>query len=73
VEEGEFKLAQLCGLNIIINADDLAEVGGAGGALPGAAKWGKAVWRRWRALWELIIALSRKLFLCLVKTGCTRA
>lgn len=26
VEEGEFKLAQLCGLNIIINADDLAEV-----------------------------------------------
>lgn len=28
VEEGEFKLAQLCGLNIIINADDLMEVGG---------------------------------------------
>ncbi len=27
VEEGEFKLAQLCGLNIIINADDLMEVG----------------------------------------------
>ena len=26
VEEGEFKLAQLCGLNIIIAADDLAEV-----------------------------------------------
>ena len=26
VEEGEFKLAQLCGLNIIINADDLMEV-----------------------------------------------
>lgn len=26
VEEKEFKLAQLCGLNIIINADDLAEV-----------------------------------------------
>lgn len=26
VEENEFKLAQLCGLNIIINADDLAEV-----------------------------------------------
>lgn len=26
VEEGEFKLAQLCGLNIIINADDLAEI-----------------------------------------------
>ena len=31
VEEGEFKLAQLCGLNIIINADDLAEVGGRAG------------------------------------------
>jgi clathrin heavy chain len=28
VEEGEFKLAQLCGLNIIVNADDLMEVGG---------------------------------------------
>ncbi|PRW61204.1 clathrin heavy chain [Chlorella sorokiniana] len=26
VEEGEFKLAQLCGLNIIVNADDLMEV-----------------------------------------------
>ena len=26
VEEGEFKLAQLCGLNIIVAADDLAEV-----------------------------------------------
>lgn len=26
VEEGEFRLAQLCGLNIIINADDLEEV-----------------------------------------------
>ena len=26
VEEGEFKLAQLCGLNIIVNADDLDEV-----------------------------------------------
>lgn len=26
VEENEFKLAQLCGLNIIINADDLMEV-----------------------------------------------
>ncbi|PSC73488.1 clathrin heavy chain [Micractinium conductrix] len=26
VEEGEFKLAQLCGLHIIINADDLMEV-----------------------------------------------
>jgi clathrin heavy chain len=26
VEEGEFKLAQLCGLAIIVNADDLAEV-----------------------------------------------
>ena len=25
VEEGEFKLAQLCGLNIIVAADDLAE------------------------------------------------
>ena len=31
MEEGEFKLAQLCGLNIIINADDLAEVGGRAG------------------------------------------
>ena len=30
VEEGEFKLAQLCGLNIIINADDLMEVQGLG-------------------------------------------
>jgi hypothetical protein len=28
VEEGEFKLAQLCGLNIIVNADELDEVGG---------------------------------------------
>jgi hypothetical protein len=27
VEEGEFKLAQLCGLNIIVNADELDEVG----------------------------------------------
>lgn len=27
VEESEFRLAQLCGLNIIINADDLEEVG----------------------------------------------
>ena len=26
VEEGEFRLAQLCGLNIIVNADDLEEV-----------------------------------------------
>ncbi len=26
MEEGEFRLAQLCGLNIIINADDLEEV-----------------------------------------------
>ncbi|WIA40738.1 hypothetical protein OEZ86_004423 [Tetradesmus obliquus] len=26
VEEGEFKLGQLCGLNIIVNADDLDEV-----------------------------------------------
>lgn len=26
VEESEFRLAQLCGLNIIINADDLEEV-----------------------------------------------
>ena len=26
VEENEFRLAQLCGLNIIINADDLEEV-----------------------------------------------
>lgn len=26
VEEGEFRLAQLCGLNIIINADDLDEI-----------------------------------------------
>lgn len=26
VEEMEFKLAQLCGLNIIVNADDLDEV-----------------------------------------------
>ncbi len=26
VEEKEFRLAQLCGLNIIINADDLEEV-----------------------------------------------
>ena len=26
VDEGEFKLAQLCGLNIIVNADDLEEV-----------------------------------------------
>jgi clathrin heavy chain len=26
VEEGEFKLAQLCGLNIIVNADDLSEI-----------------------------------------------
>jgi len=26
VDEGEFRLAQLCGLNIIINADDLEEV-----------------------------------------------
>ncbi|KIY92313.1 clathrin, heavy polypeptide, partial [Monoraphidium neglectum] len=26
VEEGEFKLAQLCGLNIIVNADELDEV-----------------------------------------------
>ena len=31
VEEGEFKLAQLCGLNIIVNADDLMEV-----------RWGRA-------------------------------
>ena len=28
VEEAEFRLAQLCGLNIIINADDLEEVSG---------------------------------------------
>jgi len=27
VDENEFRLAQLCGLNIIINADDLEEVG----------------------------------------------
>ena len=27
VDESEFRLAQLCGLNIIINADDLEEVG----------------------------------------------
>ena len=26
VEESEFRLAQLCGLNIIVNADDLEEV-----------------------------------------------
>lgn len=26
VEEEEFRLAQLCGLNIIVNADDLEEV-----------------------------------------------
>ena len=26
VEENEFRLAQLCGLNIIVNADDLEEV-----------------------------------------------
>ena len=26
MEEGEFRLAQLCGLNIIVNADDLEEV-----------------------------------------------
>ena len=26
MEEAEFRLAQLCGLNIIINADDLEEV-----------------------------------------------
>lgn len=26
VDENEFRLAQLCGLNIIINADDLEEV-----------------------------------------------
>lgn len=26
VEEDEFRLAQLCGLNIIVNADDLEEV-----------------------------------------------
>ena len=26
VDEGEFRLAQLCGLNIIVNADDLEEV-----------------------------------------------
>lgn len=26
MEEDEFRLAQLCGLNIIINADDLEEV-----------------------------------------------
>lgn len=26
VEEKEFRLAQLCGLNIIVNADDLEEV-----------------------------------------------
>ena len=26
VEEHEFRLAQLCGLNIIVNADDLEEV-----------------------------------------------
>ena len=26
VEEAEFRLAQLCGLNIIVNADDLEEV-----------------------------------------------
>ena len=28
MEEAEFRLAQLCGLNIIINADDLEEVSG---------------------------------------------
>ena len=26
MEENEFRLAQLCGLNIIVNADDLEEV-----------------------------------------------
>ena len=26
MDEGEFRLAQLCGLNIIVNADDLEEV-----------------------------------------------
>ena len=47
VEEGEFKLAQLCGLNIIVNADDLMEVGAAGGS--GALGRGRARGRGWLA------------------------
>ena len=35
VEEGEFKLAQLCGLNIIVNADELDEVRGRAGPCGG--------------------------------------
>lgn len=42
VEEGEFKLAQLCGLNIIINADDLMEVRPAHRVLEGLA--GLVLW-----------------------------
>ena len=33
VDENEFRLAQLCGLNIIINADDLEEVNNTLGSL----------------------------------------
>ena len=48
VEEGEFKLAQLCGLNIIINADDLMEVGGWVGGWMGGVEWvGLAGWWGW--------------------------
>ena len=47
VEEGEFKLAQLCGLNIIINADDLMEVCGSPKAQHGVFQ-----------LWALTLALA---------------
>lgn len=44
VEEGEFKLAQLCGLNIIVNADELDEVRGV--TLTMGVKWRASHQRR---------------------------
>jgi len=47
VEEGEFKLAQLCGLNIIVNADELDEVRSRGADGADGVGWGGAVRVGW--------------------------